>query len=406
MRETDSLLKLFLPYAVLTAAALLLLWQFDAGTGVFWLVLGMACLWGLVTGWLFRSQAARTQRRWRRIDAQIAELTAKTSSLLGFMSKEFNAQFENVRHENRQVQGLLADAIEKLVASFTGMDDQSRRQFELANQLTRQGGQVSAEGLDFESLWREIEGVLHTFVNAATENSRVAKRLLEEMTATSTQFLGVLTMLDEIKKIADQTNLLAINATVEAARAGQAGKGFAVVAGEVRNLSVHSNKFSNKIGDEVSGIAQALNGVENTIGKIARQEAELVTQTDNRVKDLTGKLQSFNAQVEHSADEIGRISTAVSAEVRTAVTSLQFQDMCTQLIDHVGKRIDALGEILDGLARLPLTAREFSDADDAHCEERLERFARQLGEAAALVERARHNPVSQRSLATGDIELF
>ena len=406
MRETNSLLKLVLPYALLTAAALLLLWWFDAGAGMLWLILGMACLWGLITAWLFRSQSARAQRRWREIDAQIAELTAKTSSLLGFMSKEFNDQFEIVRNENRQVQGLLADAIEKLVASFTGMDDQSRRQFELANQLTRQGGGNSAEGLDFESLRRDIEGVLRTFVDAATENSRVAKRLLEEMTATSTQFLGVLTMLDEVKKIADQTNLLAINATVEAARAGQAGKGFAVVAGEVRNLSVHSNKFSNKIGDEVSGIAQALNAVENTIGKIARQEAELVTQTDSRVKDLTSKLQSFNAQVEHSADEIGQISTEVSAGVRTAVTSLQFQDMCTQLIDHVSKRIDALGEILDSLAHLPLTAKDFADADEAHCEERLQRFARQLGEAAALVERARHNPVSQSSLATGDIELF
>ena len=406
MRETNILLKLVLPYAVLTAAAVLLLWWFDAEAGVLWLVLGMACLWGLLTGWLFRSQAARAGRRWQEIDGQIAELTAKTSSLLGFMSNEFNAQFEVVRNENRQVQDLLADAIEKLVASFTGMDDQSRRQFELAHQLTRQGGRNSADGLDFDSLWREIEGVLRTFVDAASENSRVAKRLLEEMTATSTQFLGVLTMLDEVKKIADQTNLLAINATVEAARAGQAGKGFAVVAGEVRNLSVHSNKFSNKIGDEVSGIAQALNAVENTIGKIARQEANLVTETDSRVKELTAKLKSFNSQVEHSADEIGRISTEVSAKVRTAVTSLQFQDMCTQLIDHVGKRIDALGEILDSLARLPLAAREFSDANKTHCEERLQRFARQLGEAAALVERARHNPVSQTSLATGDIELF
>lgn len=406
MRETNILLKLVLPYAVLTAAAVLLLWWFDAEVGVLWLVLGMACLWGLLTGWLFRSQAARAERRRREIDAQIAELTAKTSSLLGFMSNEFNAQFEIVRNENRQVQNLLADAIENLVASFTGMDDQSRRQFELANQLTRQGGRNSAAGLDFDSLWREIEGVLRTFVDAASENSRVAKRLLEEMTATSTQFLGVLTMLDEVKKIADQTNLLAINATVEAARAGQAGKGFAVVAGEVRNLSVHSNKFSNKIGDEVSGIAQALNAVENTIGKIARQEANLVTETDIRVKELTAKLQSFNSQVEHSADEIGRISTEVSSKVRTAVTSLQFQDMCTQLIDHVGKRIDALGDILDSLARLPLAVREFADVDQAHCEERLQRFARQLGEAAALVERARHNPVSQTSLATGDIELF
>ncbi|MDY0268584.1 methyl-accepting chemotaxis protein [Trichloromonas sp.] len=406
MRETNSPLNLVLPYVILTAAALLLLWWFDAGAGIFWLVLGMACLWGLVTAWLLRSQVARAQRSRREIDAQIDELTAKTTSLLEFMSKEFNDQFTIVRDENRQVQVLLADAIDKLVGSFTGMDEQSHRQFELANQLTRQGGKSSAEGLDFESLWREIEGVLRTFVDAATENSGVAKRLLEEMTATSTQFLGVLTMLDEVKKIADQTNLLAINATVEAARAGQAGKGFAVVAGEVRNLSVHSNTFSNKIGDEVSGIAQALNAVENTIGKIARQEASLLTETDTRVKELTGKLHAFNAQVEHAADEIGRISTEVGATVRTAVTSLQFQDMCTQIIDHVGKRIDALGEILESLARLPLAAREFADADETHCEKRLQRFARQLGEAAALVERARHNPVSQKSLATGDIELF
>jgi methyl-accepting chemotaxis protein len=393
-------------FVTLTSAALLILFLTQAGRGPMLLVLGLSCCWGGLVWVFFRREARLVRRRWQAVDAKIAELTAKTSSLLGFMAEEFNSQFAIIGNENRQVQDLLADAIEKLVASFTGMDDQSRRQVELATTLTRQGGRAGAGGMDFESLWREIEGVLRTFVDAALENSRVAKQLLEQMTATSTQFLGVLTMLDEVKKIADQTNLLAINATVEAARAGQAGKGFAVVAGEVRNLSVHSNKFSNKIGDEVSGIAQALNAVENSIGKIAKQEANLVTSTDLRVKELTEKLRTFNDQVEQSADEIGRISSAVGAEVRTAVTSLQFQDMSTQLIGHVNKRIETLGEILASLAHLPLAARELSGADEAQCEERLQRFAQQLGEAAALVERARHNPVSQKSLATGDIELF
>jgi methyl-accepting chemotaxis protein len=368
--------------------------------GLGWLAIAVATLGGVF---------GRASRQWCGIDAQVAELSARTSQFHDYLAEEFNGQFEQILSENRQVQDILADAVDRLITSFTTLEEQSRQQQTLALNLTGrgQGGHTPQEtSLDFESLRRDIERVLTTFVEASRSNSRAARELVAQMGQTSSQFQTVLGMLGEVKKIAAQTNLLAINATIEAARAGQAGRGFAVVAEEVRLLSVHSNKFSEQIGEQVHGISTALQSVEATIHKMADQESQLVATASSRVGELMEKTQAFNRHVEDSAEKIGQLSEYVETGVRTAVTSLQFQDMSTQVIGHVNTRLELLGSILSGMAELPLAVEGAGAGVKETCECRLQQFNQTLTAASELVEKAHHSPVSQKSLETGEIELF
>ncbi|HKK01585.1 MAG TPA: methyl-accepting chemotaxis protein, partial [Desulfuromonadales bacterium] len=352
-----------------------------------------------------RKQAKADSLRWATIDAQVVELTEKTNGVLGYLARQFNEQFGNIRSENGQVQGILADAIEKLISSFTGLEGDARRQQELALRLTRSDA-GEADQPSFEAFLTEVDAVLATFTGAARNNSTVAGELTEKMSEANRQFKSVLTSLGEIRTIARQTNMLALNAAIEAARAGAAGKGFAVVAEEVRNLSVRSNRFSEQIGDSVGGIAETLEAVETAMTQMAGADEELVAQSGTKMETLLDQTRQFNASVSRCAEEISELSTAVGQQVGQAVTSLQFQDMATQALGHVNTRVDVLSSVLDQLAALPLAADEQQDDLSLDCANRLERFHEGLDAATTLIDQAQHSPVSQHSLDEGEIELF
>jgi methyl-accepting chemotaxis protein len=118
------------------------------------------------------------------------------------------------------------------------------------------------------------------------------------------------------------------------------------------------------------------------------------------------KTRAFNEKIEESVGQISESSEHVGAEVRRAVTSLQFQDMATQVLGTMQGRVENLASLLESLAVLSLEHRESGDDLRDDCEKRLDEFKTALNEAEQLLERAGHNPVSQKSLDEGDIELF
>lgn len=345
------------------------------------------------------------------ITESVIELEQVTQTLMVDLQEKFNGQFSSMRSENTQVQGILDDAINRLVQGFTGLEQQTRQQQNLSLQLTgkaENNGDSQGGKQTLASFLSEIETVLLGFVEAAEKNGQVAERLIREMQQTNTRFSTVLSQLGEIRTIARQTNMLALNAAIEAARAGEAGKGFAVVAEEVRNLSARSNRFSDQIGDAVSGISDGLGAVGAAMEQMAAQDAHLVADARGRVSGLLQKSREFDSQVEQSAAQISAIAESVGLEVRSLVTSLQFQDMAHQVLGHVNGRIGVLEAVLNDLVSLPLG----KFPDDGEGEEAIDGSARLralrdvLGQAAILVEQAQHNPVSQKTLDEGSIELF
>lgn len=384
-----------------------------AGLGFGWghgagRVMLLACLllWPLLWTRTIRQRRNRHLRSLEEIDREVIALAQKTQELFAFLAGQFGEQFGNIHAENRQVQGILADAIEKLIASFTSLEEKSRRQQEMASTIVFGEAARQREGRGLETLLEEIREMLHAFLEQAEHNGEQARNLAQRMNRTNEHFQKVRNLLGEVSMIANQTNLLAINASIEAARAGQHGKGFAVVAEEVRSLAGRSTRFSNEIGESVQGIADALAEVEGGITAIARADDNLASETRQRVSNVLGESERFNTLLRETVGSMSEISETVTREVGQAVTSLQFQDMSTQVIGHVNRRLDSLGELLDKIAALAF-ARDTAEADlKADCDMRLHDFRDSLETGALLLENANHNPVSQKSMNEGDIELF
>jgi methyl-accepting chemotaxis protein len=398
--EIPERLKLLLVAGFNLGAAALVGWI----SGIWWLSLMVVAVAGagLV---LMRSGATPCVAKGDR--QALVDNFGATRELLIYLNQETGNEFDNIRSENAQVKDILTDAIDKLVNSFTELERQTKRQQDLAATISGTGeDSQQGEQVNFNTLFRDVNETLAALIEAIVKNSSDARRLSESMAQAQQQFHNIQTMLHDVRKIADQTNLLAVNASVEAARAGAAGKGFSVVAEEVRNLSIRSNRFSDQIYTSVQGIATSLEEVEKAITRVATTSEELATSKQKHVETILNQTRGFHTRVDESAAEIGDISQSVSHQVGAAVTSLQFQDMATQVVDTVTRRIDALDHLLDSLAELEVDLSPEESAALNQQQQHMLKLQRMLQEANRLVRESEHNPVTQKSMDEGDIELF
>jgi methyl-accepting chemotaxis protein len=316
--------------------------------------------------------------------------------------KEVSNQLNSAHTELGNTQTILSEAISTLISTFTAMAEDVRAQQALTlfitNGDTSSGGASAKE--KFEHFVHDTEKAMNEFVDSTVENSKHAMELVEKMDAINAQVSSILGILNEVEGIAKQTNLLALNAAIEAARAGEAGRGFAVVADEVRNLSENTNKFSKQIRALVGNVSKSLVDAEHYIDKLAANDMTFVMDSKQHVKSMMTDLTELNETIAKNAVELNQLNSKVEHNVGVAVSTLQFQDMSSQLIGHAQMRISALQEV----------ANEMSNGTDSPArQEYLEQIAAYnslLHEHVVTLDAKKSNPVAQDNFDTGDIELF
>lgn len=135
----------------------------------------------------------------------------------------------------------------------------------------------------------------------------------------------------EVGKIAAQTNLLAINAAIEAARAGDAGRGFAVVATEVRRLSQSSAETGRRIVGGIEKVVSLMAETMATAEESHEQDTEVVSLSGSIVEDVLTHVRAMGAK----ADAMETHGTIVRQEVEKLMMAMQFQDRVSQILGGV-----------------------------------------------------------------------
>jgi methyl-accepting chemotaxis protein len=219
----------------------------------------------------------------------------------------------------------------------------------------------NASSATHEAKDQAVEGAktVNELVDAIATVNETALQLKESMGTLGTQAEAIGQVMNVISDIADQTNLLALNAAIEAARAGEAGRGFAVVADEVRKLAEKTMSATNEVETSIQGIQQSTHQnqvmVESSVKavsiatELAEDSGEALHTIATRVEDCAGQVSGIATAAEEqsaAAEEIGKSVEEVNQIVmETSEGMVQSSAAISQLAEMSAK----LKEIIESM---------------------------------------------------------
>jgi methyl-accepting chemotaxis protein len=324
---------------------------------------------------------------------QEAHLIKVDVSQLDKLRSEIVPAFDECEANLVAIKGTQDDAVVTLSSNFQKLQNLVSVQSQTIQKLILVDDSGDALYSEKMRMFADNTGqTLDKFIKSTVEMSASSMALLDQVTQIYESVPEVLKAVKDIDSIADQTNLLALNAAIEAARAGEHGRGFAVVADEVRSLSNRSSQFSDAIQSQLNIMSKQIEGLTGEVGNLASYDVSYVIDAK---EDINAALHSIITKAESDSKVtagLEKVATDLEKALSEAIRALQFGDINGQNLEFTRSSIMF---IKDQIASLSLNNVDTTTSKlSAH--------------VAHLMEskKNRHNPVSAKSMEAGEIELF
>lgn len=262
---------------------------------------------------------------------------AEAATHMKTLSQNASTNISNQQAETEQV----ATSINEMAATVQEISRNTATAADHANEASKK----ALEGKQV------VNETIRTIENLATEVERTAEVLLR--LEKDSQNIGA--VLDVIRGIADQTNLLALNAAIEAARAGEQGRGFAVVADEVRSLANRTQKSTQEINGMIehlqNGAKQAVRAMEQsrTVAKScvsqagkAGQSLESITESVHKISTLNSQIEVATTQQSDVADEVNRLVTHINHSFQDTAESARALTSSSTMVHDLARGLASL----------------------------------------------------------------
>ncbi|CAN5360638.1 methyl-accepting chemotaxis protein [soil metagenome] len=285
----------------------------------------------LATGWM----QWRTGRDTQPVERHAAEPAAQPANELPVL---LDAVLPVWRKHVESVRSQTDDAVASLVVSFSSITER----FEAAGFKGTGFGADANNNMTFSLLTlceRELQPVIAA-MNQITDSKGLMAGRVTELAEVTTELLDMAAGVD---RIAAQTNLLSINAAIEAARAGDVGRGFAVIAKEIRNLSHVSAATARQMAERMAAISKIMKETSAAAACAAAEDSRAIELSGSVVKDVLDHVRELSNDSQTMLDS----GNVIRSDIESLIVSLQFQDRVNQVIGVIDGDMARLAEVVE-----------------------------------------------------------
>ncbi|MCU7906751.1 MAG: HAMP domain-containing protein [Candidatus Thiodiazotropha sp. (ex Epidulcina cf. delphinae)] len=277
--------------------------------------------------------------KFNQVIVKLIETTSKLANSAEHMTAVTEKTSKGVKHQQSDTE-MVATAMSEMSATVQEVANN-------ASQASSHATEASEQANDGKQVVKETIDAIGSMANKVDNAAQVIKEL-EQHT------VSIGTVIDVIKSIAEQTNLLALNAAIEAARAGEQGRGFAVVADEVRNLAQRTQESTAEIQEIIERV-QA--GAEEAVG-VMQEGQDAVKRSVELASNAGSSLDSITDAVTSITDMTIQIANAVEEQSSVAEEMNRNIVTISNVASETASGSEETAEVSDALAKLSLELGE------------------------------------------------
>ena len=304
---------------------------------------------------IVKDMAAKHEERFKVYSHDIHEFLNPIMNLIDSRAKFIPVMTNQLNDVAAQTE----DAAIEIGSNFSNIVKRARGQADKASGAFSRFSGDDGHGGTEEALLEMSRQALSDVISRLKGTADASQQSLDDMQRIIKSVSHIRTILADIEYIADQTNLLALNAAIEAARAGEHGRGFAVVADEVRKLSARSNEAADEIGKLVKSVDSEIKEIHDNTRQNADDTVKKSVEAEGVVDSTLKRIDKMMEETRLDLDEMMKETETLAADISGIVVGMQFQDITRQRIEHVVEPLMMFKEEMERSVRM---AREMGEA--------------------------------------------